>query len=444
MKDIFILDSAGAETLYYVKTFGVTPMVIIYTLVYNSLSNVFGRHGLFYIVISYFVAFFALFAFVLYPARNYLALHSFFDYAISVAPNLFGLWGAIRYWFFSLFYIHAELWGTFGMSIAIWTFINEITSVAQSKRFYSFLALGPNVALLFSAAFLRMFGSRETMLYLVYIVLVSGAAIMFIYKWFTDKIAADPDAYQIEEKKDKKKKPKLGLVESFMFLARSKYLGLIAVLVFSYGFVISLIEAVWKSQVKALQKASGGDFQTLSNIYSAEVFLIGITSIILILFASSWIIRKSWKLAALLTPLIASILGAIFFTFMLFGRDLAIFETTFGVSSLFLAVMVGMLQVVFIKAFKYTLFDPTKEAVYIPLDQETKIKGKAAVDGAGGRLGKSLGASLLSMFLLPLFGGKIEAVIPYLLFIIGGALLIWIYAVSRLDVEFKKISGESK
>ena len=77
-----------------------------------------------------------------------------------------------------------------------------------------------------------------------------------------------------------------------------------------------------------------------------------------------------------------------FFAFIIFQDLIA---STFEISAamiLFLAVIFGAAQNVLSKAIKYSFFDPTKEMVYIPLDEDLKAKGKAAADVLGGRLGK--------------------------------------------------------
>lgn len=444
LKDILVLDSGGAEAIPFIKTYGVMPMVILYTMIYNSLSNRYGRDRLFYMTISYFVAFFFVFTFFLYPNREALVLNSFYTKANEILPSLNGMWSAIKFWFISLFYINAELWGTFGISIALWTFINEITSVKQSKRFYSFLAIGANIALIFSGTFLSVIKNTPSgKPFLFYTVLSLGVFTLILYRWFTAKIALDPKGYDIEEKV-KKKKAKLSMLESLKFLFKSRYLRLIATLVFCYGMVINLIEIVWKSQIKELQVVGGGNEGILLSIYSYETILIGVTAIISIFFSSK-VISRGWIVGALVTPISASVLGAIFFSFMVFGKGLSFFQTYLGISSLMLAVIVGMLQVVLIKSFKYTLFDPTKESSYIPLDPESKIRGKAAVDGIGGRLGKAGGSALMTVLIPLIGGGRIDGVVPYLFFIIAAILAVWINAAISLDVEFKKaISAKNK
>ena len=67
-----------------------------------------------------------------------------------------------------------------------------------------------------------------------------------------------------------------------------------------------------------------------------------------------------------------------------------------NINTLFYAVMIGLINVIFIKAAKYAFFDTSKEMAYIPLDEESKVNGKAAVDAVGSRLGKSLGAFLVA------------------------------------------------
>lgn len=51
---------------------------------------------------------------------------------------------------------------------------------------------------------------------------------------------------------DKKNKTKLNFRDSFKMILNSKYLGMICILVLSYGTSMNLVEGVWKSKVKEL------------------------------------------------------------------------------------------------------------------------------------------------------------------------------------------------
>ena len=111
-------------------------------------------------------------------------------------------------------------------------------------------------------------------------------------------------------------------------------------------------------------------------------------------------------------------------------------ETTimaWGFTPLFAAVLIGTIQNVMSKSSKYSLFDPTKEMTYIPLDQESKVKGKAAIDVVGSRLGKA-GGSLIQQGLL--FIGPLSVITPYIAVIIFGIIFAWIYAAVKLSKEF--------
>jgi len=102
--------------------------------------------------------------------------------------------------------------------------------------------------------------------------------------------------------------------------------------------------------------------------------------------------------------------GLAFFALQLFAPTFAPIAAAWGTTPLILAVLVGAAQNILSKSSKYSLFDPCKEMAYIPLDQESKTKGKAAVDVIGNPLGKS-GGSMIQQLLI--FGvGSLTAATP--------------------------------
>src|SRR6185295_16803334 len=100
-----------------------------------------------------------------------------------------------------------------------------------------------------------------------------------------------------------------------------------------------------------------------------------------------------------------------------------------------LAVFLGTTQNCFSKAAKYSVFDTTKEMAFIPLEPEHKLKGKAAIDGIGSRLGKS-GSSCIHQGLYIIFC-SLSASAPYVALVLLVVIGLWMAAVFSLGRQFE-------
>ena len=80
---------------------------------------------------------------------------------------------------------------------------------------------------------------------------------------------------------------------------------------------------------------------------------------------------------------VIGVTGLAFFALNIFSDFFAPVTAALGTTPLMMAVIVGAAQNILSKSSKYALFDPCKEMAYIPLDQDSKTKGKAAIDVIG-------------------------------------------------------------
>ena len=453
-KDTLVVTGAGsgAEIIPFLKLWVNVPFAIIFTITYAKLSNLFKRETLFYLVISSFLLFFCFFSLVLYPAQDLIHPTEFADYLQSVLPPGFkGLIAVIRNWTFSLFYVMSELWGSVCLSLLFWGFANHITQISESKRFYALFGMMGNLALPTAGLFVY-FASQVrgnlpegvdpwgySLNLLTGVLTAGGLLIMATYWWINRYVLTDPKLYKPDEiVGSKKEKLSLSLKESFFHIVRSKYLLCIALLVISYGICINMVEVTWKNQLR-MQYPDPNDYNQFMGLFSTCT---GIVTICMMLFVTNNIIRRfGWTVAALCTPVVLLITGSLFFAFVLF-RD-AVPESLFltlGLTPLMLTVILGALQNIMSKSTKYSLFDPTKEMSYIPLDPEQKVKGKAAVDIIGNPTGKSTGSVIQQVLMITL--GSLSAIAPYVAIIVLGFFAVWIASARSLGKQFVELSDK--
>ena len=452
-KDALIVTApnSGAEAIPFLKVWGVLPAAVIFMLIYSKLSNMLSKPALFYSMITSFIAFFAIFVLFLYPAREFLHPTTMADRLQAFLPEGFsGLVALFRNWTYALFYIMSELWGSVAMSLLFWGFANDTTRVSESKRFYAMFGLGANAAMLVSGPAIVYFSNIRSKLaagvdawgvslnYMMGMVIISAVIIMGIYYWINKKVLTDARFYEPSElKKSKKDKPKMSLGQSFAFLAKSKYLICLLTLVVSYGIAIQLVEVTWKHQLK-LQYPNANEYSAFMGYFSTAT---GAITILMMLFVGGNVIRRfGWGVGALITPVVLLITGVGFFSFVIFRDNLSGIVSLFGSTPLMLAVLFGAAQNIMSKSSKYSLFDPTKEMAYIPLDQESKVKGKAAIDVVGARFGKSGGAFINQGLIVAL--GSIAAITPYVAGVIFFIIFAWIYAAKALNKRFAQLTAE--
>jgi AAA family ATP:ADP antiporter len=453
-KDALVVTApdGGADLIPFLKVYGTIPMSVVFMLGYAKLSNVLGKRALFAATLAPFLVFFALFPFLYSIRESIQPVAAFAAWHDRLTPWAASLAAMLRHWTFSLFYVLAELWGSMALSLQFWAFANDIVRIDEARRFYALIGVGANLALVavkFANQGIHVLERRLAarcglghwaayLDILMVLVVTCILAVAAIHGWMHRHVLTDPRLCAPEIRRAPSAgRPAMSLRAGFAYLARSRYLLYIAVMVLAYGIAINLIEVTWKSHLSLLYPDPRAYQDFMANFAMAT----GITTMGVMLFVANNVIRGfGWTVAALATPVVLLLTGIGFFSFVLGERALAPALAANGTTPLAAAVLFGAVQNVMSKASKYGLFDPTKEMAYIPLDPESKIKGKAAIDVVVHRLGKA-GGSLIQQALIAVFQSlrAVPGIIAgILLAVIGG----WVWATLGLGRAFNRLVRE--
>jgi ATP:ADP antiporter, AAA family len=468
-KDALVITAphSGAEVIPFLKVWAMLPSAVIMTLLFTKMANRMNREKLFYWVLGFFLLFFAIFTLFLYPFREALFFDHFADSLQKILPaGCKGFIALIRYWMFSLFYVMAESWSNIILSVLLWGFANEVTTVTEAKRFYALFGIGVNSSgmivgvlgeslanhmektTLALPSVLSFLGAKsswdQTVILFMGIVIGCGLLSIFLFRWMHRHVFVDhrPTIAQTQNSTTAPPKPKMSFRETLRYVAKSNYLIYIALIVLAFNLIINLTEVIWKSQMQELYPEPGRYTANMSRV----TFYTGLLATLGSYFLSGNVLRRlGWRWTALVTPIVMGVTGIGFFTFLFFRHfDLAtqVVYSLLGYSPLALCVFFGSLQNVLSRSCKYTVFDSTKEMAFIPLSPETKLKGKSAIDGIGSRLGKS-GSSLILQILLMFFATPISCSVFVFVFMLM-ILPAWILSIKILDKKFQALVATPK
>jgi AAA family ATP:ADP antiporter len=267
------------------------------------------------------------------------------------------------------------------------------------------------------------------------LLIIMSIVACYMVHFIHTRVMSDARLYKVR-KVEKIEKPKMTLVSSFKYIMSSKYLWLILICSASFGLSMNLVENLWRAKMKELYP-SINEFAAFNSLY---IFWTGVAIMVMTIVGNNMMRYYGWFISAVLTPAIILVTGIIFFIFVVFDQQiLSIFDGAILLSPLALAVFMGAIQNILSKGAKYSIWDTSREMLYIPLDNELKTKGKAAVDIISSKVGKS-SSGLFQAMLFSIFPyATYNSIAPYLMALFTVVCLVWIRATKQVSEEYQKI-----
>lgn len=439
---ILVYHPDGVFAIAAIMVWGLLPGAVVTSWLFAKLVRLMGHLHASYVTLGAFLVYFLLFAFVLFPHRDACELPSVGRWLEWVLPGFGkGIASCVRYWVVSGFYVMCDVWASAVVAVIFWGLINTRTPPERAQRQYGFLKIGATVSALIAGITAGWFVQAEynpdlligatawEQTLAMQTLFIVGMGLVSL--WLLRLVSSEPG------REKPKKRDSLSLREALRTLSQDRYLVGIAVTVVGYAVVFIMSDLMWKHHLRIVYVDPNAMMMHLNYVMGA----IGVVSVIAALL-SPWLLRRyGWMFVANMTPYAVSVTGIALFAAVFWGSEFAEwFPERWGVSSVWMVVYVGSLHMCFLKAFKFSVFDISKELAFTPLAPSVQWRGKLAIDGVGYYAGK-MGTSLVQQVVIVALGGVMASAA-----FMGGVVLLtllgWIASVHRIGVGYAALTGE--
>ena len=484
LKDSLVITAVGGgtEVLPYLSLYGVLPSSVLFLVMYSWATRKMSREKIFNLTMAGFLMFYASFALV-YPHHEALHISSLADSLQQVLPAGFsGLVGMVRNWLFTVFYCVSELWGDVVLSLLFWGLANETTSIEDAPLLYPLFGIGANIAQTCAGRSLRLISevSNSVLPYTqqvqlaVALCVVLGVVIAATHTMITRTFVKNPKGSAADRLRHgsngsvqcgsdvvidnessvpglnycniqdrsvtetagepstsavakEETKEAMGMKEAWLFLVKSPQIRCLAIMALAQGLTNRILEVSWKHYLHVLHPSPVAYAAFLGD----TAMWTGAATGLLMIVSPLLFDLMGWRGVASATPNIMLLGGIPFFCCCIIFSFFSSTALGSGLISLRGLVLTGALLQVFSRGSKFSLFKPAEEMVYIGLDDESRTKGKAAIDVVGAQSGKSVGSVLQQMMLI-ITGGSVSGIIPVLAIFYVTMLYQWKASVNDL------------
>jgi len=271
-------------------------------VVFGTFLSFYRKKNLFQVMFTSIIVlllFFIGFHFLIYPYEDYLQPSpDTIQGMVHQNPTFRVFILAYGVWAYSLYYLFADLWGTFVLSFLFWALANQTFTTKEAKLAYPLMAIFSGVGLFLGnilAYFLSDIRGNFAITVEKFGYILLGGFFLFVFcSWFIEKnqpTTPSTTARAIES---------TSLIK-FSLQFKIVYLLLIFAILTSFGFCQKLSTFVLKSYLKEHYTTSADSYALFMGSYS---YYSGVGSLIILLLTFWMIWKFGWFKAALIPPLL--------------------------------------------------------------------------------------------------------------------------------------------